>query len=97
MKLIATSDFKHGRLVFQKGKLYDVPPEFGGYFRANGWARDPKADDPADAKAEPFDVRMLDANAPVPKPAAEGEVQTLTVEDVKKVSADDLLGATKKP
>lgn len=96
MKLIAAG-FKHGRFVFVMDKPYEVPAEFGGYFRANGWARDPKPDE-MQLEFYPVDIRLLDANAPTPpKPAAQGEVQTLTVDDVKKVSADDLLGASKKP
>ena len=72
MKIIASTNFKHGRKAFEKLKGYDVPDAFAGYFIGVGWATLYNGDD-----CEMVALEELNPDAP---PAAR-EGDTLEVQD----------------
>lgn len=73
MDIIASTDFKHGRVQFKKGKAYSVPEAVGGYFVGVGWAKEHQG-----GGAKAVAPELLGSDAP-----AKRKGDTLEVQDVK--------------
>lgn len=69
MKIKATTSFKHGKMLFEEGKLYEVADGPGYYFCASGWAQDqagvaPTGDQASGETALKVDDVMMGLAAP---------------------------------
>lgn len=68
MKIVATTNFKHGRLEFEKDTRYDGPERVFGYFCMCGWAKELE-----DADQGPFTiVTIADLATDAPKLPQDG-------------------------
>ena len=60
MKILARTSFKHGRVAFDKGVVYEVPKSLAAYFYRVGWVE--AAD--REAQAQVVDSSLLAPSAP---------------------------------
>ena len=79
MKILALTEFKIGKMVFEKNRSYEVPDAQGARFVANGWA------EPSDSSLS-FTVPNW-IMSPLP---AERSGETLEIQDIHQVLGMEL-------